>query len=66
MVDLLCGIASVVLGTLALVGVSPQHLVPSALIVFGGALLLVGAISMRPTRAASCRAPGAGAHARQS
>jgi hypothetical protein len=48
MVDLLCGITGIVLGILALVGINPQYLVPSALIVFGGALLLGGAISMRP------------------
>src|ERR1700756_2910245 len=48
MVDLLCGITGIVLGILALVGIDPQYLVPSALIVFGGALLLGGAISMRP------------------
>lgn len=48
MVDLLCGITGIVLGILALVGIHPEYLVPSALIVFGGALLLGGAISMRP------------------
>ncbi len=48
MVDLLCGITGIVLGILALVGITPAYLVPAALIVFGGALLLGGAISMRP------------------
>ncbi len=48
MVDLLCGITGIVLGILALVGINAPYLVPSALIVFGGALLLGGAISMRP------------------
>lgn len=48
MVDCLCGVTGIVLGILALVGVNAAHLVPSALIVFGGALLLSGAISMRP------------------
>ncbi|HEY3908774.1 MAG TPA: hypothetical protein VGM07_02685 [Stellaceae bacterium] len=47
-VDCLCGMAGIVLGILALVGISTAHLVPAALIVFGGALLLGGAISMRP------------------
>ena len=57
MVDLLCGITGIVLGILALIGINPQYLVPSALIVFGGALLLGGAISMRPRRTQSL-APG--------
>jgi hypothetical protein len=48
MVDLMCGLTGVVLGILALVGISTAYLVPAALIVFGGALLLSGAISMRP------------------
>src|SRR5262244_2548119 len=41
----LAGTAS---GVLALVGVNAPYLVPSALIVFGGALLLSGALGMRP------------------
>ena len=48
MVDCLAGITGIVLGVLALVGVNAPHLVPSALIVFGGALLLSGALGMRP------------------
>ncbi|MGH7031679.1 MAG: hypothetical protein ACREEZ_14780 [Stellaceae bacterium] len=48
MVDSLCGVTGIVLGILALVGIATAHLVPAALIVFGGALLLGGAISMRP------------------
>ena len=48
MVDVLCGVTGIVLGVLALVGVNMVHLVPSALIVFGGALILGGATSMRP------------------
>ena len=58
MVDLLCGITGIVLGILALVGINPQYLVPSALIVFGGALLLGGAISMRPRSAHRAAAGG--------
>jgi hypothetical protein len=46
MVDFLAGVTGVVLGILALVGVNAAHLVPAALIVFGGSLLLSGAISM--------------------
>lgn len=57
MVDLGCGIAGIVLGILALVGVNAVHLVPAALIVFGGALLLSGVISARPRTFAE---PGAG------
>jgi hypothetical protein len=48
MVDCLCGVTGIVLGVLAMVGINIVHLVPSALIVFGGALLLSGAMSMRP------------------
>jgi hypothetical protein len=48
MVDCLCGLTGIVLGILALVGISGPHLLPAALIVFGGSLLLSGAISMRP------------------
>ncbi len=48
MVDCLCGVTGIVLGVLALVGVNIAHLLPAALIVFGGALVLGGAISMRP------------------
>jgi len=56
MVDGLSGITGIILGILALVGINPPHLVPSALIVFGGALLLSGAISLRP-RAPQSAAP---------
>jgi hypothetical protein len=47
-VDCLSGVTGIVLGILALVGISATYLVPSALIVFGSALLLSGAIGMRP------------------
>jgi hypothetical protein len=57
MVDCLCGVTGIVLGILALVGINAGHLVPSALIVFGGALLLSGAIGMRP-KALPMAAPG--------
>ena len=57
MVDCLCGITGIVLGVLALVGVNAQYLVPSALIVLGGALLLSGAIGMRP-RSSQVTTPG--------
>lgn len=48
MIDLAGGVAGVVLGILALVGVNAPHLVPAALIVFGGVMLLSGAISAAP------------------
>jgi hypothetical protein len=51
MVDFLTGITGIVLGVLALVGINASHLVPAALIVFGAALLLGGAIGMRPAAA---------------
>jgi hypothetical protein len=47
MVDCMCGLAGIILGILALVGINPAHLVSSALIVFGGALLVNGAIAVR-------------------
>jgi hypothetical protein len=49
MVDCMCGLTGIVLGILALVGINPAHLLPPALIVFGGALLVGGAACMRPT-----------------
>lgn len=52
MVDILTGIAGVILGVLALVGINAPHLVPAALVIFGGALLLSGALAMRPRSAA--------------
>jgi hypothetical protein len=60
MVDCLTGIAGIILGILALVGINAAHLVPAALIVFGGALLLSGALELRPgsaTTAATTAGP---------
>jgi hypothetical protein len=48
MVDVLTGLTGVVLGILALVGINAVHLVPAALIVFGAALMLSGAIEIAP------------------
>jgi hypothetical protein len=48
MVDCMCGLTGIVLGILALVGIAAAHLLPAALIVFGGCLLLGGMMSMRP------------------
>jgi hypothetical protein len=58
MVDCLTGITGIVLGILALVGINAPHLIPVALIVFGGALLLGGTIQMRPKTAPVMTAPG--------
>lgn len=58
MVDILTGITGIVLGVLALVGINASHLVPAALIVFGGGLLLGGAIEMRPGPLPSSAAAG--------
>ncbi len=57
MVDCMCGLTGIVLGVLALVGINAAHLLPAALIVFGGSLLLSGAISMRP-KTLSVSGPG--------
>lgn len=48
MVDCMCGLAGIALGILALVGINAVHLLPAALIVFGGSLLLSGFINMWP------------------
>lgn len=45
MIDVAAGVAGVILGILGLVGVNAPHLVPAALIVFGGALILSGAVA---------------------
>jgi hypothetical protein len=49
MVDCLAGVTGIALGILALVGIHSAYLVPAALVVFGGALLLGGIIGMAPT-----------------
>jgi hypothetical protein len=46
LVDVLCGLAGLVLGILALVGVAAPHLLAVALIVFGGGLLVGGAAAV--------------------
>jgi len=58
MVDSMCGLTGIVLGILALVGMSSAHLLPPALIVFGGALLVSGAVSMRPRTTLSTSSSG--------
>jgi len=56
--DFLVGGTGIVLGILALVGLAPMSLIPAALIVFGGALLLGGVSSVVPTRMESSAAVG--------
>jgi hypothetical protein len=57
-VDGLSGIIGIILGVLALVGINPPYLVPSALIVFGGALILSGAIRPPPKTSQSTAPEG--------
>jgi len=47
MVDCLAGGAGIVLGILALIGLHPEYLLAPALIEFGAALMLSGALAMR-------------------
>jgi hypothetical protein len=47
MVDVLAGITGVILGILALIGINVEILLASALIVFGGSLMLSGALTMQ-------------------
>ena len=47
MIGIAAGLTGIVLGILALVGMNTPHLLPAALIVFGGALILSGAVSAR-------------------
>jgi hypothetical protein len=58
MVDFVAGGAGIVLGILALIGVHAPYLVPAALIVFGGALLLAGTTPV-PTVSYTVPAPAA-------
>ena len=43
MIDMTTGLTGIVLGILGLVGINAPHLIPAALIVFGGSLILSGA-----------------------
>lgn len=47
MIDLMVGLTGLVLGILGVLGINAVHLVPAALIVYGGGLLLSGAIGAR-------------------
>jgi hypothetical protein len=59
MIDIAAGLAGIVLGILGLVGVNAPQLIPAALIVFGGALILSGAIAAQGR--ASTTTTGSGA-----
>lgn len=59
MIDVAAGVTGVILGILALVGVNAPHLVPAALIVFGGALILSGAVAAQGRTAMTTTASGA-------
>lgn len=61
MVDTVCGLTGIVLGILALVGVQAGYLLPPALIVFGGALLLSGFTGLWP-KTVPIASPGAERH----
>jgi len=45
MIDRTAGLTGIVLGILGLVGINAPHLIPAALIVFGGSLILSGTIA---------------------
>lgn len=59
MVDLAAGLAGIVLGILGLVGVNAPHVIPAALIVFGGALILSGATAAQSRVSTATTASGA-------
>jgi hypothetical protein len=59
MIDIAAGLAGIVLGILGLVGVNAPQLIPAALIVFGGALILSGAIAAQGRASTTTTASGA-------
>lgn len=59
MIDLAAGVAGIILGILGLVGVNAPHLIPAALIVFGGALILSGAVKAQGRVMTTTNAAGA-------
>lgn len=59
MIDVAAGVTGVILGILALVGINATHLVPAALIVFGGALILSGAVAAQGRTAMTTTGSGA-------
>lgn len=59
MIDVAAGVAGIILGILGLVGVNAPHLIPAALIVFGGALILSGAVKAQGRVMTTTNAAGA-------
>jgi hypothetical protein len=59
MIDVAAGVTGIILGVLALVGVNAPHLIPAALIVFGGALILSGAVKAQGRVMTTMTASGA-------
>jgi hypothetical protein len=59
MIDIAAGLAGIVLGILGLVGINAPHVIPAALIVFGGALILSGAIAVQSRVSTATTASGA-------
>lgn len=57
MVDIAAGISGIVLGILGLVGVNTPYLIAAALIVFGGSLILSGAIAVQQPIASTEASP---------
>ena len=58
MINVAAGLTGIILGILGLVAVHTQYLVPAALIVFGGALVLSGAVSAQAKTATAMTASG--------
>ena len=59
MIDIAAGVTGIVLGILGLVGINAQYLIPAALIVFGGALILSGAVAVQGRTMTTMTASGA-------
>ena len=58
MINVAAGLTGIILGILGLVAVHTQYLVPAALIVFGGALVLTGAVSAQAKTTTATTASG--------
>jgi hypothetical protein len=58
MIDVAAGVTGIILGILALVGINAPHLLPAALILFGGALILSGAAAAQGRTAMTTTASG--------
>ena len=58
MINVAAGLTGIILGILGLIAVHTQYLVPAALIVFGGALVLTGAVSAQAKTTTATTASG--------